>query len=72
MVRIGIFSNKWMQLAVGSSILLLLLVCTVPFLQGIFNTHFMSLREWVVVLCLSCVPALSEEITKLVYRLRGN
>jgi Ca2+-transporting ATPase len=72
LVRIGIFSNKWMQLAVGSSILLLLLVCTVPFLQGIFNTHFMSLREWVVVLCLSCVPALSEEITKLVYRLRGN
>ncbi len=55
--RIGVFSNKWMQYAVGSSILLLLLVCTVPFLQGIFNTHFMSLREWVVVLCLACVPA---------------
>ena len=40
--RIGIFSNKWMQYAVGASIVLLLLVCVVPFLQGIFNTHFMS------------------------------
>ncbi len=69
--RIGVFSNKWMQLAVGSSILLLLLVCTVPFLQGIFNTHFMSLREWVVVLSLACVPALSEELTKLIFRLRN-
>ena len=69
--RIGVFSNKWMQLAVGSSILLLLLVCTVPFLQGIFNTHFMSLREWAVVLSLACVPALSEELTKLIFRLRN-
>ena len=69
--RIGVFSNKWMQFAVGSSILLLLLVCTVPFLQGIFNTHFMSLREWAVVLCLACVPAVSEEITKLFLRRRS-
>jgi Ca2+-transporting ATPase len=68
--RIGIFSNKWMQYAVGSSILLLILVCTVPFLQGIFNTHFMSLREWLVVLGLAVVPAISEEITKSYLRMR--
>ena len=66
--RIGIFSNKWMQYAVGSSILLLLLVCTVPFLQGIFNTHFMSPKEWGVVLGLAAIPAISEEITKLFLR----
>ena len=39
---IGVFSNKYMQYAVGLSIALLLLVCAVPFLQDIFNTHFMS------------------------------
>ena len=33
--RIGIFSNKWMQIAVAVSIVLLMLVCTVPFLQSI-------------------------------------
>jgi Ca2+-transporting ATPase len=70
LARIGIFSNKWMQYANGSSIVLLLLVCTVPFLQKIFNTHFMSGPEWVVVLGLSFVPAISEEITKLFLRLR--
>jgi Ca2+-transporting ATPase len=68
LVRIGIFSNKWMQYAVGSSILLLLLVCTVPFLQDIFNTHFMNLQEWVSVLGLAVIPALSEEITKFFLR----
>jgi len=68
--RIGVFSNKWMQYAVGLSIALLLLVTTVPFLQDIFNTHFMSLREWTVVLSLALVPAFSEEVTKFFLRLR--
>jgi Ca2+-transporting ATPase len=68
--RIGVFSNKWMQYAVGVSITLLLLVCTVPFLQEIFNTHFMSLREWSVVLTLAVIPAVSEEVTKFYLRTR--
>jgi Ca2+-transporting ATPase len=67
--RIGVFSNKWMQYAVGASILLLLLVCSVPFMQTIFNTHFMNLREWIVVLALAILPAASEEVTKLFLRL---
>jgi Ca2+-transporting ATPase len=66
--QIGVFSNKWMQLAVGSSIFLLLLVCTVPFLQGIFNTHFMSVREWATVIGLASIPAVSEEVTKFFLR----
>jgi len=68
---IGVFSNKWMQYAVGASIALLLVVCSVPFLQTIFNTHFMSLREWSVVLGLALIPAVSEEITKLFLRRRA-
>jgi len=66
--QIGVFSNKWMQYAVGLSITLLLLVCVVPFLQDIFNTHWMSAREWTVVLSLSSIPAISEEITKFFLR----
>ncbi|HEY3313539.1 MAG TPA: cation-translocating P-type ATPase [Anaerolineales bacterium] len=66
--KIGVFSNKWMQYAVGVSITLLLLVSVVPFLQDIFNTHWMSGREWAVVLGLSIIPAISEEITKFFLR----
>ena len=61
--KIGIFSNKYMQYAVGLSIVLLLLVCAVPFLQPIFNTHFLTGREWAVVIGLSVMPAVAEEIT---------
>lgn len=65
---IGIFSNRYMQYAVGLSIGLLLLVVNVPFLQPIFNTHFLSGREWGVVVGLALIPAISEEITKFFLR----
>jgi len=68
--RVGVFSNKWMQYAVGFSILLLILVVGVPFLQPIFNTHFPSLREWGVILSFSLLPAVVEEITKVFLRRR--
>jgi Ca2+-transporting ATPase len=69
--RIGIFSNKWMQIAVGISLALVLLVVNMPFLQPIFNTHFLSLREWGIVFGLAIIPAIAEEITKLVMRLQS-
>ena len=66
--KIGIFSNKYMQYAVGISLFLLLLVCAVPFLQPIFNTHFLSVREWGLVVGLALMPAIAEEITKFFLR----
>ena len=66
--KLGLFSNKWMQYAVGLSILLLILVCTVPFLQPIFNTHFLNSKEWGVVIGLALLPAVAEEITKFFLR----
>ena len=66
--QIGFFSNKYMQYAVGISIALLLLVCAVPFLQPIFNTHFLTGREWGLVVGLALLPAVAEEITKFFLR----
>jgi Ca2+-transporting ATPase len=66
--RLGIFSNRTMQGAVTLSIILLLLVCTVPFLQPIFNTHVLAPVEWGVVLGLAILPAIAEEITKFFLR----
>ena len=67
---IGVFSNKYMQYAVGLSISLLILVAAVPFLQPIFNTHWLNLNEWLVVIGLALIPAISEEITKFFLRRR--
>ncbi|MGB8984316.1 MAG: cation-translocating P-type ATPase C-terminal domain-containing protein, partial [Anaerolineales bacterium] len=66
--QIGIFSNRYMQYAVGLSITLLILVTAVPFLQPIFNTHFLSGREWLIVVGLALIPAVTEEITKFFLR----
>jgi len=65
---IGIFSNKYMQYAVGFSMLLVALVVNIPFLQPIFNTHFLNFTEWGVVIGLALIPAISEEITKYFLR----
>ncbi len=66
--KLGVFSNKYMQYAVGLSIVLLLLVVNVPFLQPIFNTHYLAGKEWIIVLGLALIPAISEEITKFFLR----
>ena len=67
--RIGVFSNRYMQYAVGLSATLLLLVTSIPFLQPVFNTHFLKLNEWLIVVGLALIPAISEEITKFFLRL---
>jgi len=69
--QIGIFSNRFMQVAVGASIFLLLVVVNVPFLQPIFNTHFLSLEEWAIVGGLALLPAIAEEFTKAYLRRRN-
>jgi Ca2+-transporting ATPase len=61
-----------MQYAVGLSLALLLLVVNLPFMQPIFNTHFLTAREWLCVVGLALLPALSEEITKWWLRRRGD
>ena len=66
--KLGVFGNKYMQYAVGLSILLTLLVVIVPFLQPIFNTHMPTATEWVIVLVLAILPAIAEEITKFFLR----
>ena len=69
--QIGLLSNRYMQLAVGASMALLLIVCAVPFLQPIFNTHFLSPLEWSIVVGLALIPAVAEEITKFFLRMNA-
>jgi len=70
--QIGVFSNKFMQYAVGLSVTLLFLVVSVPFLQPIFNTHMPNPAEWGVILGFAVIPAISEELTKLYLRWRDS
>jgi len=68
LMRLGFFTNKWMQMAVGVSILLTIAVIFVPFLNGPFNTVPLTAAQWELVIPLALVPALVAEISKFVLR----
>jgi Ca2+-transporting ATPase len=65
LLKLGLFTNRTMQYAVVASLLLLLAVLYLPFLQPIFDTVPLGLREWGVVLPLLFVPAVVAEINKM-------
>ncbi len=64
LLKIGVFSSKWMNLAVLASGLLMIPVIYVPFLQGIFNTSHLDLREWSLILPLVLIPSVAAEAVK--------
>ncbi len=68
--KIGIWSNKYMQYAVGASLVLLLMVIYVPFLGPIFDTTPITLLEWAEMLPLILVPSVAAELTKWFMRTR--
>ena len=69
LLKIGLFSNKWMNLAVLSSFVLLLGVVYIPFLNPIFQTTPLGWSEWSLILPLLIVPSVVAEITKwVIYR----
>jgi Ca2+-transporting ATPase len=60
-----------MQYAGGSSLLLLLAVIYVPFLQVFFRTIPLTLEDWLVMVPLFLVSSVAAEITKAVLRRRA-
>ena len=66
---LGPFSNPWLLYAVGFSLLLHLGIVYIPFLQPIFHTVPLSLRDWGLMLAISALPLVFMEIYKPLYAL---
>ena len=64
--KLGVFTNKWMQYAIGFSMFLLFLVVyiPVPAIRQIFNTTPITLNEWVPMLPLILLPSVAAETQK--------
>jgi Ca2+-transporting ATPase len=62
--RLGVFSNIWMQRAVGLSVVLMLAVIYIPFFNEPFNTVPLTLQHWGVLVPLILLPAIIAEVTK--------
>lgn len=74
-VRLGVFSNPYMQIAVGTSLVGLLAVMYIPFLQPAFDTVPLGLDIWLVLIPLILLPAIASELLKVylqrLYRREG-
>ena len=69
--HIRLFSNRVMQYAVLGSLVILLAVMYIPFIQPIFNTTSLGWRAWSAVLPLLLLPSIAAEVTKVFLRRRG-
>ncbi|MDP2952833.1 MAG: cation transporting ATPase C-terminal domain-containing protein, partial [Chloroflexota bacterium] len=65
---IGPFSNRYMQWAVLASLVILLAIIYLPFLDPIFDTAFLGWREWAMMIPLLLLPSFAAEVTKLFLR----
>jgi len=65
--RLGVFSNKWMNIAVPVSLALVLAVLYIPGAREIFNTELLSLNHWLEILPLVLLPSVVAELTKLFF-----
>jgi Ca2+-transporting ATPase len=66
MAKIGFFTNKWMNLAILASTILMLVVLYVPFLANVFNTLPMGWHEWEMVIPLFLIPSIAAEAVKYI------
>ena len=64
--KLGIFSNKSMNLAVSVSALLLLFVIYIPVVNKVFDNIALPLLAWIPILILAIIPFSSSEIYKTI------
>jgi Ca2+-transporting ATPase len=66
--KIGIFGNRFMNLAILSSAALILGVIYIPFLNPIFNTVPLGWSQWAILLPLLLIPSIVAELVKWFYQ----
>ena len=67
--KLGLFSNKMMNIAVGLSLIMLVAVIYIPGVNSIFNNVALNPMSWLIILPLAILPFALSEISKLI---KGN
>ena len=63
--KLGLFTNKLMNTAVGLSLVMLLAVIYIPGVNGIFDNVALNPAAWLVIVPLALIPFATSEIFKL-------
>ena len=69
---LGLFSNKSMNLAVGFSTLLLLMVIYIPGVNKVFDNIALPAIAWIPILVLAFLPFAASEIYKAIKTRKRN
>ena len=64
LLKIGVFTNKNMNYAILASLVLMMAVVYVPFLNVVFSTVPLGWRQWEVMLPLLLIPSVAAELVK--------
>ncbi|OGN92209.1 MAG: ATPase [Chloroflexi bacterium RBG_13_50_10] len=64
--KVGLFTNKWLLLAIGWECVMLGIVVYLPILQGPFNTYALTLVDWVIAILSASTIFIAAEIYKLI------
>ena len=72
LLKIGMFKNKWMNWAVLVSLVMILVVVYVPFLQNVFSTEALGWAQWAEILPLLLIPSITAEATKFFFAPKPN
>ncbi|MEG2353453.1 MAG: cation-translocating P-type ATPase [Clostridium sp.] len=67
---IGLFTNKYLIGSIILGILVQDIIITVPFLANIFNVINLTMTDWIVVITLSIMPLVANEIIKFFKRMK--
>ena len=69
---VGLFTNKYLIASIAFGILIQFAVITIPFLAGVFKVYALTLNDWILVILISLVPLLINEILKIFLRMKKN
>lgn len=64
----GLFSNKWLLLAIISSLLLQLIVIYFTPLNSIFSTTVLAMKDMLIIIAVSLTVVIADEVFKLILR----
>ena len=66
--KIGFFSNRSMQWAVGSSLFLVLITVYIPFLRPFFDTVPLNFNDWLTMIPFALMAPVAAELVKIFMR----
>lgn len=70
-LRMGLFTNRWLWLALAVGTALQVAVITIPPVAAVFEVHALVPLDWAIVLGLAFVPIVVNETAKVVIRMRA-